>query len=122
MIVSKVLLKTIVILSVLIILTSSLHDSFAQQIIEDDEIDLSYLYREDDLQVCEGATLIEGEIVPNAECSTTIGLILLPIPYLCTYVGLDGLIYWCAFPTCPIWVLWIHLGNCRGWCFGFINY
>ena len=83
---NKELLKTIVVLSVLIILASYLHDSSAQQIIEDDEIDLSCLYREGDLQVCEGATLLEGEIVPNVQCSSTIGLILLPIPYLCTYV------------------------------------
>jgi len=120
MIVSKVLLKTIVVLSVLIILTSSLHDSFAQQIIEDDEIDLSYLYREDDLQVCEGATLVEGEIVPNDQCDSTIGLILLPIPFLCTYVGLNGLLYWCPFPTCYTFTLWIHVGNCLGWCIGFL--
>ena len=122
MIVSKVLLKTIVVLSVLIILTSSLYDSFAQQIIEDDEIDFSYLYRENDLQACEGATLLEGGIVPNVQCSSTIGLILLPIPYLCIYVGLNGLMYRCSFSTCLTWTLWICLGNGLGWCFGFINY
>lgn len=43
MIASKALPKTIVFLSILSILTSSLHNSFAQQIIEDDVIDLSYL-------------------------------------------------------------------------------
>ena len=116
---NKVFLRTIVVLSVLIILTSFLHDSFAQQIIGGDEIDFSYLYRENDLQACEGATLLEGEIIPNEQCSSTIGLSLLPIPYFCLYVGLNGAMFWCSFPTCHAWTLWIHVGNCRGWCIVF---
>ena len=138
MIASKLVHRTICLLSVLFFLTPIFHISLAeelecqkevavfapdsseyQQIIEDDEIDLSYLYREGDLQACEGATLVEGEIVPNAECSSTIGVIFLPIPYLCTYVGLNGMILWCTFPTCHTVTLWIHLGNCLGWCIGF---
>ncbi len=139
MIAIRMILRTVCLLPVLILLTPAFNvctadelecekevEVFAsdssddQQIIKDDEIDFSYLYRKNDLQACEGATLLEGEIVPNAQCSSTIGLSLLPIPYLCTYVGLNGMILWCSFPTCPIWTLWIHVGNCLGWCIGFI--
>ena len=42
----KGLLQTIAILSISITHTFYLQDSFALQIIEEDEIDLSYLYRE----------------------------------------------------------------------------
>ena len=118
----KGLLQTIAILSISIKHTFYLQDSFALQIIEEDEIDLSYLYREYDLQGCQGITLTDGEVLPNATCSTTIGLLILPLPYFCVYLGFNGMLLWCSYPACPAATLWIHLGNCIGWCFGYLIY
>ena len=112
--------RLIVCLTVVICLAPSLHSGGAQVLAEGGVIDVSYLYRESELQTCEGATLLDGEIHPDATCSTTVGLILLPIPFFCVYVGLNATPYWCALPICPLFTLYLHLGNCLGWCFVYI--